>query len=68
MMFGFIKKMFIELLASIINAANFPKCLSLNYQQCMIKLFITDLHSKEHNQGLHNTHNHFWFILFHKHS
>ena len=39
MMFGFIKKMFIELLASIINAANFPKCLSLNYQQCMIKLF-----------------------------
>ena len=32
---GFIQKMFIGLLTSIINASNHTKCASLNNQQCM---------------------------------
>ena len=36
-MFGFIKKIFIGLLTSIVNASNHTKCVSLNNQQCIIQ-------------------------------
>ena len=35
-MFGIIKKMFIVLLTSIVNAANHRKCISLSNQKCKI--------------------------------
>ena len=37
-MFGGIKKTFITLLTSIINASNQTKCVSLSNQKCMIQL------------------------------
>ena len=33
-MFGIIKKMFIVLLASIVNASNHTKCMSLSNEKC----------------------------------
>ena len=36
-MFGFIKKMFIGLLASIGNTSTHAKCISLNNQHCMTR-------------------------------
>ena len=36
-MFGFIKKMFIELLTNMVNASNHTKCASLNNQKGMIQ-------------------------------
>ena len=35
-MLGIIKKMFIVLLASIVNASNHKKCVSLSNQKCEI--------------------------------
>ena len=36
-MFGLIKKVFIGLLSSIVNASNHTKCVSLSNQKCMIQ-------------------------------
>ena len=52
-MFGFIKKMFIGLLNSVVNASNHTKCVSLNNQQCMIQPTLINLHPNEYTQGLH---------------
>ena len=52
-MFGFIKKMFIGLLNSVVNASNHTKCVSLNKQQCMIQPTLINLHPNEYTQGLH---------------
>ena len=43
-MFGLIKKIFMELLISIINASNHTKCMSLCNQKCMIQPTIINLH------------------------
>ena len=51
-MLGLIKKMFIVLLTSIINASNQRKCVSLNNQQCLIQPTLIYLHPKEYSQGL----------------
>ena len=48
--FGFIKKMFIGLLTSIVNTFNHTKCLSLYNQQCMIQPILINLHSNEYTQ------------------
>ena len=42
-MFGFIKKMFIGLLSSLVNFFNHTKCESLNIQQCMIQPSLINL-------------------------
>ena len=52
-MFGFIKKMFIGLLTSIVNASNHTKYASLNNQHCMIQPTFTNLHPNEYTQRLH---------------
>ena len=52
-MFGIIKKMFIVLLASIVNASNHTKCVSLSNQKCKIQPILINLHPNEYNQELH---------------
>ena len=47
-MFGFIKKIFIKLLASLISASNHTKCLSLSNQKCMAQPTIINLHPNEY--------------------
>ena len=49
-MFGIIKKMFMELLISIVNASNHTKCISLSNQKCMSLPTLINLHPKEYNQ------------------
>ena len=51
-MFGFIKKMFIGLLTSVVNASNHAKYVSLNNQQCMIQPTFINFHPNEYTQGL----------------
>ena len=48
-MFGFIEKMFIILLTSLVNASSHTKCVSLSNQKCQILNF----HPNEYNQELH---------------
>ena len=43
-MFGFIQKMFIRLLTSVINSSNHKKWVSLNNQQCMTQTTAINLH------------------------
>ena len=43
--------MFTGLLASIVNASNHTKCISLNNQQCMIQPTHINLHPNEYGQG-----------------
>ena len=51
-MFGFIKKTFVRLLTSIVNAPNDEKCVSLNYEKCMTQPTLINLHPNEYTQGL----------------
>ena len=51
-MFGFIKKTFIRLLTSLVNASNYTKCISLNNQQCMIQPTLIKLNFNEYSQAL----------------
>ena len=44
MMFGLIKKIFIELLTSIVSAYNHTKCELLSNQECMIQPTLINLH------------------------
>ena len=39
-MFGLVKKMFMGLLISIVNAYNHTKCVLLSNQQCMLNLLL----------------------------
>ena len=48
-MFGIIKKMFIVLLASIVNASNHTKRLSLSNQKCKIEPILINLHPNVYN-------------------
>ena len=45
--------MFIVLLASIDNASNNTKCVSLSNQKCKIKPTFINLHPNEYNQEFH---------------
>ena len=57
-MFWLIKQAFIKLLrfsrslASIVNASDHTKCVSLNSQQCMTQLTLIYLHHNEYGRGL----------------
>ena len=52
-MLGIIKKIFIVLLSSIVNASNHTKCVSLSNQKCMIQPTLSNLHPNEYSQGFH---------------
>ena len=52
-MFGIIKKMFIVLLSSIVNASNHRKCISLSNQKCEIQPILINLHPDEYSKELH---------------
>ena len=49
-MFQLVKKMFIVLLSSMVNASNHTKCVSLSKQKCMIQLTLINLHPNEYSQ------------------
>ena len=46
-----LKKMFIELLANIVNASNHKKCAFLNNQQFIFQATLINLHPNEYRQG-----------------
>ena len=46
-MFQLIKKIFIGLLSSIVNASNHTKCVWLSNQKCMIQPTLFNLHPTE---------------------
>ena len=52
-MFGLIKKMFMRLLVSIVNASNHIKCVSLSNQKCMTPPTLINLHSNEYSTEFH---------------
>ena len=52
-MYRLIKKIFMGLLISIINAYNHTKCVSLSDQKCMIQPTLINLHSNEYSQEFH---------------
>ena len=52
-MFGLIKRIFIGLLSSRVNASNHTKCVSLSNQKCEIKHTLINLHPIEYNQEFH---------------
>ena len=52
-MFEIIKKMFIVLLSSIVNASNHSRCVSLSNQTCMIQPTLINLHPNEYSQEFH---------------
>ena len=51
-MFRLIKKIFMELLSSIVNASNDTTCVSLSNQKCMIQPTL-NLHPNEYSQEFH---------------
>ena len=51
-MFGIIRKMFIVLLTSIVNASKYTKCVPLSNQKCKIQPTFINLH-QEYNQETH---------------
>ena len=52
-MFGINRKLFIVLLASIVNASNHTKCVSLSNQKREIQPTFINLHPNEYSQELH---------------
>ena len=53
-MFGFIKKIFIRLLPSVVfNASTHTKCVSLSNQKCEIQPTLINLHPTEYSQELY---------------
>ena len=53
-MFGFIKKMFLRLLARVVvNVSSHIKCVSLSNPKCEIQATLINLHSNEYSQELH---------------
>ena len=49
-MFWLIKKIFIGLLSSIVNASNHTKCIFLSNGKCMIQPTLINLHPNEYSQ------------------
>ena len=52
-MFGLIKKMFMGLLISIVNASNHTNCMSLSNHKCMIDPTLVNLHPNEYSKEFH---------------
>ena len=52
-MFGFIKRMFIVLLNSLVNASNNTKCVSLSNQKRTIQRTLINLHPDKDSRKLH---------------
>ena len=52
-MFGIVKKMFIVLLVSIVNASSHTKCVSLSNEKCEIQPTFINLHPDEYSQEFH---------------
>ena len=52
-MFGLTKKIFIALLAGLVNGTDHTKCVSLINQKCKIQPFIINLNSNECSQEFH---------------
>ena len=52
-MFGLIKRIFIGLLSSRVNASNHTKCGSLSNQKCEIQTTVINLHLNEYSQEFH---------------
>ena len=52
-MFGLVRKLFIVLWSSIVNASNHTKCVSLSKQKCEIQPTLTNLYPNEYSQELH---------------
>ena len=51
-MFKFLKKTFIGLLTSIVNASSHTKCVSLSNQKCDIQPTLINLHPSVYTQRL----------------
>ena len=51
-MFGLIKKLFIELLTSVVSASNHTKYVLLNNQQCTTQPTLINVHPYEYSQEL----------------
>ena len=49
-MIGLIKKVYMRLLISIVNASNQTKSISLSNQKCMSQLDLINLHPRESSQ------------------
>ena len=52
-MVGFIKKLSMGLLISIVNAPNHTRCVLLSNQKCMIQITLINLYPNEYNQEFH---------------
>ena len=52
-MFGLIKKIFIGLLAGLVNGSNHTNCVSLRHQKCMIQHTLINLNPNEYSQEFH---------------
>ena len=52
-MFSIIKKVFIVLLSSIVNASNHTKCVLPSNQKCEIQPTLINLHPNEYSQEFH---------------
>ena len=52
-MIGFIEKIFIVFLASVLSTSNHTKCVSLSNQKCEIPPTLINLHPNEYSQELH---------------
>ena len=52
-MFGLVKKLFIGLSNSIVNASNNTKCISLSNQKCMAEPTLINFDTKEYSQEFH---------------
>ena len=52
-MVGFIKKLSMGLLISIVNTPNHTRCVLLSNQKCMIQITLINLYPNEYNQEFH---------------
>ena len=51
-MLGFLNKIFIGLVTSIVNASNHTKCVSSSNQKCTTQPTLINLHPNQYTQGL----------------
>ena len=52
-MFRLLKKIFMGLLISIVNASDHTECSSLSNQECMIQYTLINLHPNKYRQEFH---------------
>ena len=58
-MFRLLKKIFMGLLISIVNASDHTECSSLSNQKCMIQYTLINLHLNKYRQEFH----YYWFAV-----